>query len=388
MPPRGFIRSILQPHHLHPIALMTSKKTEDQKTNKTATRGALHGVRILDLSAVVSGPMAAMVLADQGADVIKIEPPGWGDGIRFLGASRNGLSSIFSMINRNKRSLAINLKHPAGRELVCKLVETADVLLQNYRPGKMKTLGLDYDSLKTINPNLVYASINGMGEVGPYAGQKVYDYVIQGISGALDAQSENDQPKMIRSIIYDKVTALTAAQGITAALYAREKGAGGQHIKISMLEAGIHFNWPDLMWNHSFKGEDVQYSGDLADMYEINAANNGSIVTHQMNIDCSNHSTEELIEIFAHNEIPVARVNSRADVADDPQVKALGILEDIEHPRGGAMIQPRAPVQFGHSISNTRRPSPEVGQHTAEILGELGLSLEEMQELALAGAIG
>ncbi|MFT5691046.1 MAG: crotonobetainyl-CoA:carnitine CoA-transferase CaiB-like acyl-CoA transferase [Oceanicoccus sp.] len=367
---------------------MTSEKTKDQKTNKTASLGPLHGVRILDLSAVVSGPMAAMVLADQGADVIKIEPPGWGDGIRFLGASRNGLSSIFSMINRNKRSLAINLKHPAGRAIVCKLAETADVLLQNYRPGKMKTLGLDYESLKVINPNLVYASINGMGEVGPYAKQKVYDYVIQGISGALDAQSEDDQPKMIRSIIYDKVTALTAAQGITAALYAREKGAGGQHIKIPMLDAGIYFNWPDLMWNHSFKGDGVEHSGDLADMYEINTANNGSIVTHQMNIDCSNHSTEELIEIFAHNEIPVARVNSRAEVAEDPQVKALGILEDIEHPRGGSMIQPRAPVEFGHSISNKRRPSPEVGQHTAEILEELGMSIEEMNELALAGAIG
>lgn len=368
--------------------LMTSEKTANQKSNKTASLGPLHGVRILDLSAVVSGPMAAMVLADQGADVIKVEPPGWGDGIRFLGASRNGLSSIFSMINRNKRSLAINLKHPAGRAIICKLAETADVLLQNYRPGKMKTLGLDYESLKVINPNLVYASINGMGEVGPYAEQKVYDYVIQGISGALDAQSEDDQPKMIRSIIYDKVTALTAAQGITAALYAREKGAGGQHIKIPMLNAGIYFNWPDLMWNYSFKGKGVEYSGDLADMYEINTANNGSIVTHQMNIDCSNHSTEELIEIFAANEIPVARVNNRADVAEDPQVKALGILEDIEHPRGGSMIQPKAPVEFEHSISNQRRPSPEVGQHTTEILGELGMSLEEMEELALAGAIG
>jgi len=371
-----------------PTAPMTSKKTDTQETSKTASPGALHGVRILDLSAVVSGPMAAVVLADQGADVIKIEPPGWGDGIRFLGASRNGLSSIFSMINRNKRSLAINLKHPAGRALVSKLVETADVLLQNFRPGKMEALGLDYESLKTINPNLIYASINGMGEVGPYAEQKVYDYVIQGISGALDAQAEGDQPKIIRSIIYDKVTALTAAQGITAALYARAMGAGGQHIKVSMLDAGVYFNWPDLMWNHSFRGDGVQYSGDLADMYEINTANDGAIVTHQMDIDCSNYSTDELIEIFAHNEIPVARVNSRADVANDPQVKALGILEEIDHPRGGPMVQPRAPVRFGQSISSKKNPSPEVGQHTAEILGELGLSIEEMKALAMEGAIG
>ena len=141
-------------------------------TTTTATYGPLHGFRILDLSSVVSGPMAAVVLADQGADVIKIEPPGWGDGIRGLGASRNGLSAIYAMINRNKRSVAINLKVSAGRDLVLRLVKDADVLLQNYRPGKMARLGLDYDSLKTVNPDLIYASINGMGEVGPWLSKK------------------------------------------------------------------------------------------------------------------------------------------------------------------------------------------------------------------------
>ena len=206
-------------------------------TTTTAPMGPLHEFRILDLSSVVSGPMAAVVLADQGADVIKIEPPGWGDGIRGLGASRNGLSAIYAMINRNKRSVAINLKVSAGRDLVVRLVKDADVLLQNYRPGKMARLGLDYDALKSVNPDLIYASINGMGEVGPLAEQKVYDYVIQGISGLLDAHlsgERTDQLQMVRTIIYDKVTALTAAQSITAALLARERGAGGQHVKLSM----------------------------------------------------------------------------------------------------------------------------------------------------------
>lgn len=373
---------------------MTSDQTKNHHHNDQSdpdtkeSHGPLHGFRVLDLSAVVSGPMAAVVLADQGADVIKVEPPGWGDGVRGLGASRNGLSSIFSIINRNKRSLGINLKHPAGSALVLKLAERADVILQNYRPGKMKKLGLDYDAVKIVNPNLVYASINGMGEVGPYAEQKVYDYVIQGISGALDAQSETDGLKMVRSIIYDKVTALTAAQGITAALLARERGAGGQHIKISMIDAGIYFNWPDLMWNYSFKGEGVQYSGELADMYEINQANDGAIVTHRLGADCSNYSTDELIALLAKNEIPVARANTRAEVIEDPQVKALGILEDINHPRGGPMIQPRPPVRFGVSVNQNKTTSPEVGQHTVEILSELGLTIDEMQELARQGAIG
>ena len=149
------------------------------------------------------------------------------------------------MINRNKRSVAINLKVSAGRDLLLRLVKDADVLLQNYRPGKMSRLGLDYDSLKSVNPDLIYASINGMGEVGPLAEQKVYDYVIQGISGLLDAHlsgERTDQLQMVRTIIYDKVTALTAAQGITAALLARERGAGGQHVKLSMLDAALYFN--------------------------------------------------------------------------------------------------------------------------------------------------
>ncbi|MEC7139539.1 MAG: CaiB/BaiF CoA-transferase family protein, partial [Pseudomonadota bacterium] len=169
-------------------------------TTTTAPTGPLHGFRILDLSSVVSGPMAAVVLADQGADVIKIEPPGWGDGIRGLGASRNGLSAIYAMINRNKRSVAINLKVSAGRDLLLRLVKDADVLLQNYRPGKMARLGLDYDALKSVNPDLIYASINGMGEVGPLAEQKVYDYVIQGISGLLDAHLSGERTDQLQMV--------------------------------------------------------------------------------------------------------------------------------------------------------------------------------------------
>lgn len=352
-----------------------------------STNGPLAGVRVLDLCSVVSGPMTAVMLADQGADVIKVEPPGWGDGIRGLGAQRNGVSAIFAMINRNKRSIGVNLKHREGAAIARLLAQTSDVVIQNYRPGKMDRLGLGYDDLKGLNESLIYASISGMGEVGPYAEQRVYDYVIQGISGVVDAQSE-DKPQMVRSIIYDKVTALIAAQGITAALFARANGSGGQHIKLSMLDAGIYFNWPDLMWNYSFEGEDVHHAGDLADLYEINKTRDGAIVSHRLGADTRGYSTEELIDILAANEIPVASVNSRADVLNDPQVQAMGVLEAFDHPRGGRMRQPRPPVQFEGTPNAHRHTSPEVGEHTVEILTELGLEMEDMQALAKQGAIG
>ena len=376
----------------------------DQQSATIPNEGPLSGFRVLDLSSVVSGPMAAVVLADQGADVIKIEPPGWGDGIRGLGASRNGLSAIYAMINRNKRSIAINLKHSEGQALVRQLAADADGLLQNYRPGKMARLGLDYDALKAECPNLIYASINGMGEVGPYAEQKTYDYVIQALSGILDVQGmmpanmnpleesadpeENKQAlQMVRSIIYDKVTALTAAQGITAALLARERGAGGQHVQLSMLDAAVYFNWPELMWNYSFKGQGVQHAGDLADVCGISETADGAVVSGYLGADCSQYATDELMELLAYNEIPAGRVNTRAQVIDDPQVQATGILQDIEHPRGGPMRQPRSAVRFSRSSEPRLQASADLGEHTVEILADLGLTLEQMQELARQGVI-
>ena len=355
--------------------------------NSPRSKGPLAGVKVLDLCSVVSGPMAAVILADQGADVIKVEPPGWGDGIRQLGASRNGLSAIFSMINRNKKSIGLNLKHPEGSKLAFALSQNVDVVMQNYRPGKMDKLGLGYTDLKTSHSDLIYASISGMGEIGPYAEQRVYDYVIQGVSGVTDAQSAG-KPTMVRTIIYDKVTALIAAQGITAALFARANGAGGQHVRLSMLDAGLYFNWPDLMWNYSFQDDDIQHSGDLADMYEVSKTRDGHIVSHHLGADTSSYSTDEIIDLLTENGIPAAKANSRAEVMNDPQVLAMNIIEQSYHPRGGRMLMTRAPLRFEGTPTTPRLVSPEVGEHTVEILRGLGLSLDEMNSLAKEGAIG
>lgn len=352
-------------------------------------QGPLSGLRVLDLSGVVSGPMAAMVLADQGADVIKVEPPGWGDGIRYLGATNQGVSAIFCMINRNKRSIAIDWKRPAGADLVRKLAARSDAVLQNYRPGKLERAGLGYAALSEANPGLIYASVSGMGETGPYAQQKVYDYVIQGITGVTDVQGRVGH-EMIRTILYDKLTSLTVAQGITAALLARERGAGGQHIKISMLDAGLQFNWPELMWNHSFLDDSpgIQLSGDIADMYEVNQTADGAIVSHGLGGDVTEYSTQQLIELFAENDIPVSRANRREDVLTDPQIQAIGSLQVHKHPRAGRVLQPRGAVRFEGTPGPAIRPAPELGEHTVEILDELGLDEAGMRALAEQGVLG
>ena len=184
------------------------------------------------------------------------------------------------------------------------------------------------------------------------------------------------------------VTALTAAQGITAALLARERGSGGQHVQLSMLDTAVYFNWPELMWNYAFKGQGVQYAGDLADVCGISETADGAVVSGYLGADCRQYATDELMELLAYNEIPAGRVNTRAQVIEDPQVQAARILQDVDHPRGGPMRQPRSPLRFGNSPSMPLQPSVDLGAHTVEVLADLGLTLEQMQELAGQGVIG
>ncbi len=222
--------------------------------------GPLAGVRVLDLTGVVSGPFATMFLADQGADVLKVEPIG-GDITRRSRANvdKTGeFSALFISSNRGKRSLSIDMKTDAGRDVLGKLVQQSDVLVQNFRPGTMERLGLGPDEVRSKNPRLIYVSISGVGEDGPYAKKRVYDPIVQALSGFCDIQAQpvTNRPQMIRTIVADKTTAVYAAQAITAALYAREKSGRGQHIQVAMLDAMIAYLWPEGMMQYTVVGRE------------------------------------------------------------------------------------------------------------------------------------
>ena len=220
--------------------------------------GPLHGFRVLDLTTMVSGPVATMLLADQGADVIKIEPPG-GELMRRVGIDNRGMTSSFLCCNRGKRSLAIDLKSADGAAVARKLAATADVLVQNYRPGAIERMGLGEKAVRAARPDIVYVSISGFGETGPYAHMRVYDPVIQALSGLADIQADRatGEPRMVRTIVPDKTTALTAAQAITAALLARERTGEGQHVRLAMLDATISYLWPEGMSALSWADRDA-----------------------------------------------------------------------------------------------------------------------------------
>src|ERR1700683_536014 len=227
--------------------------------------GPLDGVRVLDLSTMVAGPVATMVLADQGADVIKIESPG-GDLMRHFAFGREGISASFLSCNRNKRLIAIDLKSAQGLAIVHKLIATADGLVHNFRPGAAERIGLGEDTVRRIRRDIIYVSISGFGESGPYAGQRAYDPVIQALSGLAEIQRDRDtgRPRMIRTIIADYTTALTASQAITAALFARERNGQGQHVRVAMLDAMISYLWPEAMPSLTLVGEERDPSdGDV-----------------------------------------------------------------------------------------------------------------------------
>jgi crotonobetainyl-CoA:carnitine CoA-transferase CaiB-like acyl-CoA transferase len=362
------------------------------------------------------------MLADQGADVIKIESPS-GDLMRHFNPIRNGMSASFLSCNRNKRSLAIDLKAAEGLAIVQKLTVTADVLVHNFRPGAAERIGLGEDVVRGIRPDIVYVSISGFGDRGPYAGRRAYDPVIQALSGLAEIQTDRDtgRPRMVRTIIADNTTALTAAQAITAALFARERSGQGQHVRIAMLDAMIAYLWPEAMPSLTFVGDerdpseseigpdlvfatqdryitaaalsDDEWAGmcralkrqDLIDDPRFNTAGARSRNAVErrgiMAAELEKWPANEILPRLLDNDVPAAPVLSRFELLQDSQVQENHILEEYQSMTFGKVRQPRPAARFDRTPADVRELAPLLGADNAVILGELGYSGDDIARL-------
>src|SRR5215471_6711918 len=386
--------------------------------------GPLSGYRVIDLTSNVAGPLATMILADQGADVIKVEAPEGGDHTRAGGNGRGGFTASFLNNNGNKRSIVLDLKKKAAREALLRLAADADVFVQNFRPGVADRLGVGEEAVRAVSPKIVYVSISGFGEKGLYATKPAYDPVIQGFSGLATVQAGSDEvrPRLIRTILPDKLTAITASQAITAALLTRERTGEGQHVRLSMLEAVLAFLWASDMGSQTFVGEeparqepasahDLIY--ETADGYITAAALTdrqwvglARAVEHpewlederfrtsalrQKNIDARleltqqallTRSTAQWLERLTAVGVPCAPVLTRNEVIRHPQVREMEILDQTDHPAAGRLRQARAAARFSRTPTGIRRGAPGLGEHTREILAELGYSDAKIAELS------
>ncbi|MEM7019731.1 MAG: CoA transferase [Pseudomonadota bacterium] len=389
--------------------------------------GPLTGFKILDLSRVLSGPVATALLADQGAEVIKVEPYG-GDVVRAMGG--DGVTAGFLAANRGKKSIALDLHSEAGVNVVKKLAETADVFVQNFRPGAIEGMGLGPDVIRAINPKILFVSISGFGEKGPYAHKRVYDPVIQALSGLADLQASNaeDRPRMIRTVIPDKTTGLTAAQAITAGLLARERTGQGQHIKVAMLDAVISYLWPeglvgltkvgdehhvkrgqrsrDLIFetadgyitagavsNKEWKGmcEALEHPEWLEDERFKNPAGRMRNIAARLEMTAEVLRTKtkaEWLERLDAHQVPCAPVLSRPEVIAQEQVAVNELIYEYDHPGLGRIRQPRPAAQFDMTPPNTKPLAPRLGEHGREVLQGNGFSEAEIEQLIEAGVLG
>lgn len=387
--------------------------------------GPLAGVRVLDLTSVVSGPYATMFLADQGAEVIKIEPLG-GDITRRSRAAidkEGQFSALFISSNRGKRSLSIDIKSAAGAQVVKKLVAEADVLVQNFRPGTMERLGLGADALRQQHPRLIYVSISGVGETGPYVKKRVYDPIVQGLSGFADIQSQagTNRPQMIRTIVADKTTAVMTAQAVSSALYAREKTGRGDHIRVAMLDAMLSYLWPEGMMQYTVVGaearapdpndrpdlifktqdgymtagtiSDSEWQGFCRASGDPELANDERFATpagrsvnatariNRMQEYFAQHTTAEWLARLDAEDVPCAPVLRRHEIVANEQVVARGIIEELEQPGVGRIRQPKPAARFEERASAIGGPAPRIGEHTREILSSLAFTDQEIAEM-------
>ena len=392
--------------------------------------GPLSGIRILDLTNVISGPFATMILADQGADVIKVELPGIGDFVRSTGNKQGGMSATFLNNNRNKQSITIDLKDKRGKDVLLKLAESCDVVVQNFRPGVVERIGIAYDDVKKVKPDIIYLSISGFGEKGPYSQKPTYDPIVQALSGltTVQAGSDEERPRLIRTIVPDKVTALTASQAMTAGLLSKYRTGEGQHIRLSMLDSVIAFMWSSDMGGQTYVGKQVSAQRAASFIDLIYETKNGYMSVSTMtnaqwaglskaagkpdwldderfqsaelrdfNINdrlelvqsaLIEKTTEEWLDLLETNNVPCAPVLTRNALIEHPQIQDSGILVETDHPQAGRLRQARTAARFEGTPASIRHGAPQLGENTDDVLSDAGLTDAEIGALREAGIVG
>lgn len=383
--------------------------------------GPLTGVKVLDCSAVVAGPWASSQLADMGADVIFIERAEGPDVMRLTGPVNGDQSGCWVSMHRNKRGMAMNLRDERAIDVVKQLANEADIFLQNFRPGVADRLGIGYDDLAAVNPELVYVSISGFGPDGPYSDQPVYDPIVQGLSGFAHAQGGD----FAKTVVADKTTAMTAANAALGAYIARLNGAGGQHVQLSLLESLLAWMWPDVFWNEALPDEpevpaySVWYSPYDTSDGQVSAvwvsygqfqgaaravgrpdvaederfATRGGRLKHSLAMRAEfgealkKLTTAEALAALRSVDVPCAPVLDRAGAMADPQVAHMKILVESDHPTAGRTVTVRPPATFSKTPGGIRTPSPGRSEHSDSVLTELGFSESRIAEYRDDGVI-
>lgn len=393
--------------------------------------GPLKGIRVLDLTRILAGPYATMILRDLGAEVVKIEQPGGGDEARDFGPFKNDFSLYFMSVNRGKKSVTLNLKAPRGKELFLKLVKQSDILVENFRPGTMEKLGLDYESLKTHHPSLLYAACSGFGQTGPYAMRGAYDMIIQGMGGIISITGEPDRPPVrVGTSIGDITSALFTAIGILSALRHRDQTSKGQFIDVGMLDCQVAI-LENALVRYVSTGDIPRPLGrrhpaitpfevfESADGYVVIAIGNNELWRkfcehvnrpelinderfHTNALRTKNHeslfpilaeimrgrATDAWVEVLEAIGVPCGPVNTVDKVANDPQVLARDMIAEVKHDTTGTVQIPGIPIKLSETPGRIDAPAPHLGEHTSEVLtGLLGLGMAEVNQLKKDGVV-
>ncbi|MEM7093142.1 MAG: CoA transferase [Actinomycetota bacterium] len=381
------------------------------------------GIRVLEFSTMVTASFAAMQLAEQGAEVIKVEPLELGDPMRYLGSSKAGISALFANCNRGKRSLRLDIKSDDGRRVIEELAAETDVVLTNYRPGVMDGLGLGSEHLRSINPRLIFGAVTGFGTEGPMSSAPAYDPIIQCHAGfgAVQGQGKPER-EMMRTLMCDKITAYTICQAVSAALYVREKSGEGQHIDLSMMDAGLYFLFPDGFMHETLLDDDVAHNAPLSELlYDLTPTADGGVTVsaatppqqvglmtaidrlelfadprfdsmekiiqniaelrEEMQDTMSQFETADLLAKLDENDVPAARPLGYDEVINHPQYAANDSVDVAEHPRMGSMRRVKPPARYGGERLEPAHHGPAHGEHTAEILAELGRTDDQISAM-------